>query len=154
MPLVRGFVNEIAQAASGFQINDALLSALILTESSGRPYAYRFEPDFWRRYLADKPEYADALPARVSASYGLMQIMYPVAREHGFKDDPEMLFVPRINLFWGCTHLAHLLEWARGDVDKALAAYNGGKGAGLKAPDYPSAQVVYIAKVRQHLEVA
>lgn len=152
MPYVLGFDREIHSAATSFGLAPDLVSAVVLTESSGRPYAYRFEPDFWRRYLQGKPEWADRLPARVSASYGLMQIMYPVAYELGFGDDPEMLFVPRVNLFWGCRYLSDLIAWAGGDVDKALASYNGGKGAGLRAPDYPEAQRIYIRKVRGHLE--
>lgn len=143
---VTAFAKEIDANACAFGLEPALVHAVVMAESSGRPYAYRFEPNFWRTYLANKPEWSNQLPARVSASYGLMQIMYPMAWELGFRYEPELLFVPRVNLFWGCQYLGELLRWAKGDVDTALASYNGGKGAGLKAPDYPNAG--YIAKVR------
>jgi len=60
--------------------------------------------------------------------------MYVVAVELGFTGDPELLFVPRIGLDWGCRKLATLLQWAEGDVVRALAAYNGGKGGNTTPP--------------------
>jgi len=73
----------------------------------------------------------------VSSSYGLMQVMYQVARERGFPADlaPESLFIPELGLEWGCRHLDYLRAWADTlPVDEAtrklamIAAYNGGKG--------------------------
>ncbi|MFN5313520.1 MAG: hypothetical protein ACK5FF_03605, partial [Planctomyces sp.] len=61
-----------------------LVTAVVWAESSGLTHAYRYEPAFWRRYLEDKPEWDGANPARVSASYGLMQVMFPVAVEFGY----------------------------------------------------------------------
>lgn len=142
---------EIIARAEAARLDPVLVRAVVMTESSGRPCAYRYEPRFWDRYLADNPLWKDQEPRRVSASYGLMQVMYPVAWELGFREEPELLTVPRVGLFWGCTLLAGLLQWSKGDVDQALAAFNGGKGAGLQAPHYPNAD--YIRKVRGFLEV-
>lgn len=99
-----------------------------MKESSGRADAFRFEPAFWAKYLAGKPEYLNEEPRRVASSYGLMQVMYSTAREHGYSGDPELLFNIPINLEIGCTVLAALWAWAGGDKRKALAAYNGGQG--------------------------
>jgi soluble lytic murein transglycosylase-like protein len=124
------FRAEIEQAAKRHGLDADLLEALVLTESSGRADAFRFEPDFYRRYLQGKPEWAGKIPRRVSSSYGLCQVMYSTALEHGFNPtyEPEMLFLPATNLDLGAKILASLLAWAGGVPRKALAAYNGGKG--------------------------
>lgn len=119
----------IVTAATAHALDPDLVEALILVESAGQAHAYRYEPQFWARYMAGTPEWQDANPHRVSASYGLMQILYVVAREVGFTEaDPEYLFVPHLNLEFGCRKLAQLLAWAHEDVEQALCAYNGGKG--------------------------
>jgi len=120
---------EIVAASTKHALKPDLVEALVLIESSGRTHAYRYEPQFWTKYMLGKPAWAGTNPARVSASYGLMQIMYPVAVEVGFTgSDPEYLFVPSIGLEFGCRQLAQLLAWAQGDANQALCAYNGGRG--------------------------
>lgn len=126
---------EIEAIASQFHLDPDIVEAVVLTESSGKTHAYRFEPGFWNRYLKDKPQWDGANPERVSSSYGLMQIMYPVALELGYSENaPEYLFVPTIGLFWGCKKFRSLLDWAQQNTAQALAAYNGGKGGNVKAP--------------------
>lgn len=107
-----------------------LVQAVCLVESAGYTDAFRPEPAFWDRYLKGKPEWDGANPRRVSASYGLMQVMFPVAVEHGMArtEPPEYLFVPLIGLDYGCRVLAERLVWAKGELRAALASYNGGKG--------------------------
>jgi soluble lytic murein transglycosylase-like protein len=125
-----GYRAEVELMAARHGLSADLVQAVCLIESSGRTHAYRPEPAFWDRYLKGKPEWDGANPARVSASYGLMQVMFPVAVEHGMArtEPPEYLFVPLIGLDYGCRVLAARLEWARGDLRAALASYNGGKG--------------------------
>ncbi len=105
-----------------------LVEAVVFMESAGHTDAFRYEPEFWVRYLKDKPEYRDLLPRRVSSSYGLMQVMLPVARECGFTGEPEELFVPATGLEFGCRKLATEMYWAGGNINKALGAYNAGRG--------------------------
>ncbi len=125
---------EIAQAAADYGLDPRVVEAVVAVESSGRTHAYRFEAGFWAKYLANHPDFRNAVPERVSASYGLMQVMYPVARELGFPGEPEMLFIPATGLAYGCRKLASLLKWAEGDLVRALCAYNGGKGNNQRAP--------------------
>lgn len=103
------------------------MEAVVIQESGGQTHSYRFEPQFWSRYLAKSAFWKDQIPSRVSASYGLMQIMYVTAWEEGFRGEPEELFVPVVGLTWGCLKLAALLKWAGGDYNSAFAAYNGGR---------------------------
>lgn len=143
----RGELEAIAQQ---FGLNADLLHAQVMVESAGKTHAYRFEPGFWHRYMKDKPEWDGANPERVSASYGLLQIMYPVAKELGYGDIPEHLFAPVTGLHWGALKLHKLKEWARGDMESALAAYNGGMGGNAKRP-FRNAE--YVGKVYKHLEL-
>jgi soluble lytic murein transglycosylase-like protein len=120
---------EVELIANRHGLTPDLVHAICLVESAGLTNAYRIEPAFWERYLKGKPEWDGANPARVSASYGLMQVMFPVAVEHGMArtEPPEYLFVPLIGLDYGCRVLVRRLEWARGDLRCAIASYNGGK---------------------------
>lgn len=113
-----------------------LVEAIVEQESDGLPHATRFEPDFWQRYMATKPEWDGCQPERFASSIGLMQLMPTTAMEHGYplkNEGPEGLFSPLVNLEYGCRVLAALLVWAKGDVHQAAAGYNGGRGGYAKA---------------------
>lgn len=143
------FRAEVENIAQQFGLDADLLHAQVMVESSGKTSAYRFEPAFWTRYMADKPEWDGANPERVSASYGLLQCMYPVAKELGYSDIPEHLFAPMTGLFWGAKKLALLRDWAGGNMEAALAAYNGGK-VGNEKPQYRNQ--AYIDRVYRELQ--
>jgi soluble lytic murein transglycosylase-like protein len=144
----RWYRAEIEAAAREHGLDADLVEAVVLTESSGLANAYRFEPDFFRRYMEGKPQWIGANPRRVSASYGLMQVMLPVAVELGYVGEPEGLFVPSVALDVGCQKLASLLKWSGGNVDAALASYNGGK-VGNDKPPYRNTS--YVTKVKAAL---
>lgn len=140
---------EIATAAQAYGLAVNVLGALVWQESNGGCHPrsgeytllqlYRYEPGFWTRYLAGKPEYAppvgveasplalEAWKRRVSASYGLCHVMYATARDHGFPATaaPERLLVPEVGLQFGVKILKRHLD-RTGDLTKALLAYNGG----------------------------
>jgi soluble lytic murein transglycosylase-like protein len=118
---------EVQIAAGRFGLEPDLVRAVISKESSGKTHAYRFEASV-AEWFRSNPKAAGLIPARYAASYGLMQILYATATDYGFSAEPEYLFVPRIGLEFGCMHLAALVKWAKNDLAKALAAYNGGKG--------------------------
>lgn len=137
--------------ANAYHLDPLLVEAIAWIESRWQADAFRFEVQFWDRYqLAKKPEYQDAIPRRVSARYGLMQIMYVTARELGFDGEPELLFVPRTNLHFGCKNLQSLLEWSRTypavpeaeRLTAVVAAYNGGKGGNTPGTVLRSGQYV------------
>lgn len=130
---------EIEAAAARHALDPDLVEAVVEQESSSRFYAYRFEPGFWTKYLATNPTWSSRKPAEVSASYGLMQVMFTTAVDHGFTGQPWELFDPAVGLDYGCRVLATNLVWAEsafsgnpGDksqiiITSALAAYNGGR---------------------------
>lgn len=119
--------------ASRAGVDPLLVEAVIQQESAGKADAFRFEPGYWKRYCAGDPAWQDWEPRRVASSYGLMQIMYPTAVQLGFHQAPERLFDIQENIALGCKLLARLLRRFENDVQKALAAYNGGP-AGVNRP--------------------
>lgn len=155
---------EVEAIAVSHGLDADLVTAVCLHEAfdyawkaRGVTSAFRHEPQFWLRYMAHKPEWDGAVPFRVSSSYGLMQVMYPTALEHGYPkhDPPEHLFIPTIGLEYGCRVLASCLRWAHGDALAALAAYNGGKtpdnGPGVtpkRNEGYVQAVLVWLGRVR------
>ncbi len=146
---------EIAVAAAKHGLDPLVVEAIVETESSGNTDAFRFEPNYYNRYLKPINRYPGQNPRRVSSSYGLMQIMYDVAaNDRGFKDVPEMLFIPEVGLEWGCKHLRFLIDWAnefpgtteQDRLEAALASYNGGRGDN-KPTQKPLRNASYVRKV-------
>lgn len=135
---------EIQAAAKKHDLDPILVEAIVVQESAGNADAFRFEPNFWNRYLKPMKMYVGANPRRVSSSYGLMQVMYRVAVERGFPDNlhPELLFVPETALEFGCRQLKFQFDEAKkyslahpeipvlpkDIIFAAIASYNGGNG--------------------------
>lgn len=148
------FEIEIDKAAKAAGLNPALVTAVVMQESGGYPWAWRPEAGyryFWnvRKNTPFRPvsvaESTSEIPPQdfrsmpgagsdaqewwaQQASWGLMQVMGALARELGFKG-PYLTQIcePGLNLELGCTQLAKLMKWANGDTERALAAYNGGR---------------------------
>lgn len=139
MPLTNKFDKEFCMMAKKYGLSKLLLKSMAMIESSLNPKAYRYEPGFWKRYLKDNPEWNKKDPAKVSASWGLMQLMYTTAWGLGWRGEAEDLEIPVINIELGAKLMAKLIKqftpqkhyWLR-PVDFALARYNGGS---YKNPD-------------------
>jgi hypothetical protein len=158
---VERYVEPINRWAQARGLTPALVAGIIVQESAGpfvlpdgsaNPYAFRPEPGFFNRYLpglkalvartADKSDdrwfgYSQVF----SGSYGLMQIMYPVALERGFVFKfPHELCDPERNIEVGTGHLAYLrTRLANPSETATLLSWNGGGD-----PTYP-------AKVLAHM---
>lgn len=114
-----------------------ILRAIAIQESAEMPWAGRYEPGFFRRYLEpySKANLPGVWPAGVSeaterswraTSWGLMQVMGEVAREYGFTAPfLSMLCVPEIGVAYGASHLKAKLN-KYGNLEDALSAYNAG----------------------------
>lgn len=138
--------SDVEFAAYAHGLDPDLVEAVVIQESSGHADAFREEPAFYERYLKHNRFYAGFNnPRRVGSSYGLMQVMFATAVDHGFTKQPEYLFLPNVNLDMGCKILAFLIK-RFGNVPDALAAYNGGLG-GIDKP----APKAYALSVRRHL---
>jgi soluble lytic murein transglycosylase-like protein len=124
----------LAQKAAATQsLDPALVCAVVEQESGWNPWAMRYEPAFFTRYVA--PLYTNNKITASEAwargfSWGLMQVMGQVARESGF--DATFLSAlcdPENALAVGCKVLRKKLDAARGDTTQALLAWNGGGNA-------------------------
>lgn len=122
----------IREAASQHGLEFELLQAVIATESG-------FDPG------AVSPK----------GAVGLMQLIPETAERFGVRPQgrqsvSERLTDPRTNIQAGSRYLAWLINHFNGDVRLAVAAYNAGEGAVLKAgrrvPNYPET-IDYVRKV-------
>lgn len=102
----------------------ALILAVVQQESGGDPAAVRYEPEYERRYEARCREVAGACGLSVkdaASSYGLMQLMLPLALGYMSPEDKERpveaLFDAGRNIRYGAAHLGVLLR-------KELARHN------------------------------
>lgn len=120
-----------------YSLPKLFIKSIALCESSLDERAYRMEMGFWNQYLKGTPEWGHRDPAEVSASYGLMQLMYTTAHGLGFDGPGEDLYNPVINIELGAKLLRTLLNRVL-DLDiiikfpwlpplqVVLARYNGG----------------------------
>ncbi len=123
---------QIRAASEKHQVPIPAILATIVTESGGKPDAYRFEPAFYDRYLKDtspwteNPYYGE--PKRISASYGLMQIMYTTAYNIGFRGKPEDLYDPATAIDVSTAYIASAAQRKQHQWDppKIACAYNAG----------------------------
>lgn len=125
-PVGHRFRRIVEQASRAHGVDGALVHAVIFAESSYDPKAVS--------------------PAGAS---GLMQLMPGTARHYGVED----LFDPEQNVHGGVRHLKGLLDRFDGDLELALAAYNAGAGAVIRAgnrvPPYPET-ARYVPRVLGH----
>ena len=136
-PWVKQSLDQIfANMAKKYKLPPLLLKAVAQVESALDPKAYRFEPGFWDRYLKNDPEWRGKDPKVVSASFGLMQLMFTTAWSMGFRGKETDLYDPMINVNPGAKllraninsieekklHIKHQM-WS---IRISLSRYNGG----------------------------
>lgn len=131
------YTDLIQRVANSYALPADVLEGQVLSESRGDPFALRYEPAYFDRYVRGRsPEIvkAHAYGPLAACSFGLLQIMLETAYEIGFDGRPEQLFDPMVGLAWGAKYLKSLLDWADDDLMQALAAYNGGKSGNETRP--------------------
>jgi soluble lytic murein transglycosylase-like protein len=119
-----------SKAAVAQSLDPALVCAIVEQESGWNPWAMRYEPAFFAKYVANLYTNNKISASEAYArgfSWGLMQVMGQVARETGF----DALFLsalcdPEQGLATGCKVLRKKLDAMAGDMTRALLAWNGG----------------------------
>ncbi len=113
------------QAAARHGLSEALVCAVAEQESGWGAWAIRYEAGFFDRYV---PKDLPASEARARAfSWGVMQVMGQVAREHGFTGKfLTELCDPETGFEIGCRVLKSKWTKAGGDTRHALLLWNGG----------------------------
>ena len=118
------------KAAASQSLDPALVCAVIEQESAWNPWAMRYEPAFFSKYVAglyttNKISASEAY-AR-GFSWGLMQVMGQVAREAGFEAPfLSALCDPEQGISVGCKVLRKKFDAMASDTTRALLAWNGG----------------------------
>jgi len=113
-------------AAAQQALDPALVCAIVEQESAWDPHAILYEPAFRTHYVAPLGLPPTEEVAR-SISWGLMQVMGQVAREHGFAGKSlAALCEPTAGLAVGCAVFAAKLSASADDVQRALTLWNGG----------------------------
>jgi soluble lytic murein transglycosylase-like protein len=137
-------VSLAKQTAEAHQLFPHLVCGITEHESSWNPWAYKYEPAFFSRYV--EPIFNDGKITVTEAhgraiSWGLGQVMGQSARELGYADWLPMLCDPATGLEWLCRMFARNLQHAEGNTLKALSLYNGGGD-----PTYPGVVMGLAAK--------
>lgn len=124
---VHKFHPIILEAADQYQIEAALIKAIIMAESGYNPWA-----------ISEK------------GAIGLMQLMPRTAESLGVED----IFDPEHNINAGVKYYKQLLEKFKGDVKLALAAYNAGAESVLKYQGIPPFKTTqyYVKKVFEYYQ--
>jgi soluble lytic murein transglycosylase-like protein len=118
------------RAAAAQSLDPALVCAVVEQESGWNPWAMRYEPAFFAKYVANLYTNNKISASEAYArgfSWGLMQVMGQVARETGF--DAAFLSAlcdPEQGLATGCKVLRKKFDAMAGDMTRALLAWNGG----------------------------
>lgn len=106
-------------------VSPDLIEAIVITESSGQPDAWRYEPNFYAKYIRDG-HYPEELKKELATSWGLMQVMGVIAWERGLRYKiKETLCTVDGGLDYGIKHLMRFMK-KYGNWNDAIASYNAG----------------------------
>jgi soluble lytic murein transglycosylase-like protein len=118
------------ETARAHDLDPSLVCAVIEQESAWNPWAMRYEPAFFAKYVASLYTNNKVSASEAYArgfSWGLMQVMGQVAREYGFADRfLSGLCDPAVGIELGCRVLRKKFALAKGDTLQGLLAWNGG----------------------------
>jgi peptidoglycan lytic transglycosylase len=107
----------------------------------GHARNYRLEPALIAAVIYRESKF-DPRAGSTAGAIGLMQLTPSTARGIALRTggtgfEVSDLYDPEINVRYGSWYLRHLLDAYHGDVRKALAAYNGGRGNVERGVIYP-----------------
>lgn len=131
-PTYQAVQGSLTAASQSHGVDNELLKAMVSAESAFNPRAVSHK-----------------------GAVGLMQIMPATARRYGVQSEPgftveSKLTDPELNIRTGTRYLADLLRLFGGQTELAVAAYNAGEGAVMRAgnriPNYKETQQ-YVRKV-------
>jgi soluble lytic murein transglycosylase-like protein len=137
------------QKAVAHGLHEALVCAVVEQESGWNPFAIRYEPGFFDRYITPLNLGLPTEERSRAFSWGLMQVMGQVARENGYKGFLAGLCDPEQGLEIGCLVLAHKIALGRGDVTSGLQLWNGGGN-----PDYAKEVLARLPNYQQAADLS
>lgn len=138
--MLRDEIIDLVRKVCG-PLDPALVCAIIEQESNFDPWAIRYEPAFFEKYVAPISGLNITEMHGRAFSWGLMQTMGQVAREVGYKGPFPQLCSPETGITVGCEVFSRKMLAAHSDVHQALLYWNG--GANLA---YPASVMSRISK--------
>lgn len=120
-----------------------LVQAICQVESSLNPWAFKPEPKY-RWFVGRVDAMSETEKWGQQISWGLMQVMGAVAREHGFTGWFPKLCEPSVGLHYGIRHLLRFHDRYRNWPD-AISSYN--QGSPIKLEDGRYKNQAYVDKV-------
>lgn len=148
-------LRQINKKADEFNLDRALVAAIVKVESAGQARSMRFEPG-WQYPPVNHRAFASNLgiteqteAVLQKCSFGLMQVMGAVARELGFTGHLIDLCEPETGLHYGCMKLKKLFERYGSYEPDVIAGYNA--GSAIKEPSGMYRNQSYVNKVDQAL---
>jgi len=120
---------HIKEYSEKYSVDENLIKAIITVESDNNVFAFRYEPtlkfaDWYNTILSEKERTNDYS----YCSYGLMQVLFAVAKGNGFRGSPTQLFLPEHNIKYG-TKLLSTLQKHYKSIPDVISAYNQGSNA-------------------------
>lgn len=121
------------KVAADFEMDSALVKAIIEVESGGNRYKVRYEPSYrWmmpqeiiRKFASRNNISYDTEYILQKMSHGLMQVMGGVCREMGMLGLITTMYEPEIAIHYGCAQLMRLMKkWDK--MEDVIASYNAG----------------------------
>ena len=131
-------IRVVVGASINTEIDPALAAAVVSHESSWNPWAVRYEPAFYIRYIDSMKNLTPTEKSMRACSFGLFQLMGQTAREFGFDGEYLTELCDPINAIWGCRKLKKCLDMHQQNQQDALLSYNGGNDA-----NYPAAVLLH-----------
>jgi len=129
-----GIEQAIEVCAAQYELPPALVRAICQIESAFDPWAFRYEPQY-KYLLGDKLTMSLTEKFGQMCSWGLMQVMGGVAREHGYTGPLPKLCEPHIGVNYGCKHLKRFYT-KHANWPDAIASYNAGSPRKLEPDTY------------------
>lgn len=132
--------NDIEEMCQKYELSKRLVFAVIMTESSGREKAYRYEPKFvwtvtpeqWAKKIGCDTQ--EMLNMQMS-SYGLMQVMGANYYQYGGTGSPTEMYEPKCSIEYGCKILKKIIK-RHERINDIYAVYNAGSLRFLKDGRY------------------
>lgn len=146
-------IEDIIKRSIEHSVSPILITAIIMTESSGVKDSMKYEPGY--KWTYHPREFADNLGITAETeemlqktSWGYMQVMGAVCREYGFTDRLFKILDDDNSIVYGTKLLKKLSEKYDSESD-IIAAYNAGKATKTEGGLYINQR--YVDKVSGYL---
>lgn len=142
--------NCIRKAGKEFNVDVILIASVCWQESGFDPFAVRFEPSFFRKYvdtmlrekiIKQNPYVKTGIPTEaterqlLAMSFGPMQIMGQTARERDCKEQFLTSLCSERGVYWGTKNLRHLFNLYHLSAE-VISAYNAGSPIASNKDNY------------------